>query len=338
MQLIDGRAIADKIRQEVKEEITRLGITPGLGVILVGNDPASYLYVSLKQKACQEVGIKFEKYVLPTTDTHKGVIPRRAAEESRADQNNEILRYAQNDNVCGCEQCIINLIRNLNVRPDIHGILVQVPLPPPYNKNKIISTLEPDKDVDGFHQVNLRATLEGEARIIPGVALGVDALIGETLRVKGAASNFTEQNLEVGPFANSLTNKKAVLLMNSTTFALPIEYLLEGRGALVHIILRPSEITPEIIAQLKTADIFVVAIGRPQIIKGDMLKDGAIVIDVGTNRLPDGKLVGDVDFETTQNKPGFITPVPGGVGPMTVAMLLRNTIELAKAQSKAQTR
>ena len=278
MQLIDGRGLAAQIQKEIKHEITALGIKPGLAVILVGDNPASHLYVSLKEKAAKKVGIHFEKYVFVGTEP----------------QNK-----------------ILNLINELNNRPDIHGMIVQVPLPPQYHEDIIIAQMDPKKDADGFHQVNLRAILNGTPKIIPAVALAIVKLVDEA----------SPQGLQ---------NKKAVLIVNRTEFAAPIEYLLEGRGANVHIMLRQKKMTPDAIAKLRTADVIVTARGHANFITGDMLKDGAIVIDVGTNTLPDGRVVGDVDFNSTLKKPGFITPVPGGVGPMTVAMLLKNTVELAK--------
>ncbi|OGL66018.1 hypothetical protein A3B21_00625 [Candidatus Uhrbacteria bacterium RIFCSPLOWO2_01_FULL_47_24] len=298
MQIIDGRKLAARIRAEVKEEIARLGSTPGLAVILVGKDPASHLYVALKEKACTEAGIKFEKYVFSGTEP---------------------------------ESEIIETIRKLNGRDDIHGILVQVPLPAIYHEDVILSTLDPSKDVDGFHQVNLRAILEGKPRIIPCVALAIVALVDEAIKQKGDVSLFAHKKGDA-PFL-------AVLIANRMEFAAPLEYLLEKRGALVQIILRAKEVTTDISAQIKSADILIVARGHANFVSGDMIKDGAIVIDVGTNTLPDGKVVGDVDqglalskkgLSPMGDKPGYITPVPGGVGPMTVAMLLKNTLELAK--------
>ncbi len=317
MQQIDGRAIAAQIQQEVKEEITRLGITPGLAVILVGENPASHLYVSLKEKAAKEVGIYFEKHLFSGNEPETEILER---------------------------------IRELNERDDIDGIIVQVPLPRGYHEDIVISQMDPKKDADGFHQVNLRALLSGEPQIFPAVALAIVALIDEAAaciaknqesnrKVGAPSSRLDSSDIHTSHHDLPLANRHALLLVNRTEFAAPIEYLLEEHGALVHIILRAKEITPDIIAQIKRADVVVAARGRAHIIDGNMLKDGAIVIDVGTNALPDGKVVGDVDFsaeggsasggDSFRNKPGFITPVPGGVGPMTVAMLLKNTLELA---------
>ncbi|MDO8505692.1 MAG: bifunctional 5,10-methylenetetrahydrofolate dehydrogenase/5,10-methenyltetrahydrofolate cyclohydrolase [bacterium] len=306
MQQIDGRAIAAQIQQEIKEEIERLGITPGLAVILVGNNPASHLYVSLKEKAAKEVGIYFEKHLFSGTEPESEILAR---------------------------------IQELNERDDIHGIIVQVPLPPQYSEDIVISQMDPKKDADGFHQVNLRALLSGEPKIFPAVALAIMALIDEAVQMirsaavhlpLGGAPDAPEQSSVRGRQDLALQNKKAVLIVNRTEFAAPVEYLLEERGALVNIMLHKKEMTPDAIAKLRTADIVVTARGRANFITGNMVKDGAIVIDVGTNTLPDGKMVGDVDFQSTGDMQGFITPVPGGVGPMTVAMLLKNTLELAK--------
>lgn len=305
MEIIDGRALAKQIQNEVKTEIKQLGITPGLAVILVGDNPASHLYVSLKEAAAEKVGIHFEKHIF-------------SGSEPQAD--------------------ILTRIQELNERNDIHGMIVQVPLPKNYDEDVVIAQMDPKKDADGFHQANLRAILSGEPRIMPAVALAIVALIDAAVNGVGPGLAPDRGTLSVPdghaqrggrPQGPPLQNKKAVLIVNRTEFAAPVELLLEERGALVHIILRAKEMTPEIVAQIKSADVVVAARGHAHIINGNMLKDGAIVIDIGTNKLPSGRTVGDVDFSSTLDKPGFITPVPGGVGPMTVAMLLKNTLELA---------
>lgn len=319
MQILDGRKLAAKIRAEVKKEIQQLGIVPGLAVILVGKNPASHLYVSLKEKAAREVGIHFEKYVFEATLSHPPSPPLGQGGKLHKNSPPSEGGARGGQMRCGCQQCVLAKIQELNERDDIHGILVQVPLPPQYGEDAIISQIDPKKDVDGFHQVNLRAILAGEPKIFPAVALGIVALIDD------AARTVLESQGQ-----SSLTGKKAILLVNRTEFAAPVEYLLKKRGAQVQTILRAKEITPDIANQLRAADVLVVARGRAGIIKGDMIKSGAIVIDAGTNKLPDGRVVGDVNFASTRDKSGFITPVPGGVGPMTVAMLLKNTLELAK--------
>lgn len=302
MTILDGRALAEQIIGEVKTEIADLGITPGLAVILVGDNPASHLYVSLKEKAAKDVGIHFEKHVF---------IGDRPESE------------------------ILTRIQELNEREDIHGIIVQVPLPKQYDEDIIIAQMDPKKDADGFTQANLRAILAGQPRIIPAVALAIVALIDAACAAGIAYESARQSARALARYSNShkaqpLQNKKAVLIVNRTEFAAPVELLLEERGADVHIILRAKTATPQVIAQIKGADIVVSARGHAKFITGDMLKDGAIVVDVGTNTLPNGRVVGDVDFDSAKNNAGYITPVPGGVGPMTVAMLLRNTLELAK--------
>lgn len=312
MEIIDGRGLAAEIQKEVKDEIARLGITPGLAVILVGDNPASQLYVALKEAAAKEVGIRFEKHAFIGTEPQEEIMAR---------------------------------IQALNEREDIHGMIVQVPLSKNYDADVVISQMDPKKDADGFHQVNLRAILSGKPRIISAVALAIVALIDEACSRSAMLQHRSGD--PKGSHYMPLKNHKAVLLANRTEFAAPVEYLLKQRGASVHLLLRQKEMTAEAIAHLRDSDVVVIARGRANFITGDMLKDGAIVIDVGTNKLPDGRVVGDVNFsaeggsasggETLRNKPGFITPVPGGVGPMTVAMLLKNTLELCKCSSGLQT-
>lgn len=275
-KILDGRKIAAEIRQQIKIEIKQLGITPGLAVILVGNDPASHLYVNLKEKACYEVGIPITKYLFSETES---------------------------------QEKIIGTIKNLNENENIHAILVQLPLPQNFAEDEVIGAIDPKKDVDGFHKVNLQQTISGNPSIIPGVALGIMCLIEEA--------------------EHTLAGKKALLLVNSTTFAIPIKYLLEMQGVKVEIKIAPEDLA-SIQTELSNSDILVVAIGRPQAIQKEMIKEGSIIIDVGTNKLPNGTVVGDADYTSVAEKTGAITPVPGGVGPMTVAMLLQNVVKLAK--------
>jgi methylenetetrahydrofolate dehydrogenase (NADP+)/methenyltetrahydrofolate cyclohydrolase len=271
MNIIDGKKIAAEIRGEIKKEITELGITPGLAVILVGADPASHLYVGLKERAAAEVGIHFEKFLFFATEP---------------------------------EEKIIVKIQELNARPDIHGIIVQLPLPQNYDENKIIAAIDPKKDADGFHPENIKKLLSGAPEIIPPVISGILKLIEST--------------------GVELKNKKITILANSEILAKPLEKILEGNE--VKIIITPEILTTEI----TDADIVISALGRAKIITADAIKPGAILIDVGTTRLDDGKTVGDIDFDSVAEKAGWITPVPGGVGPMTVAELLRNVLRLTK--------
>ncbi|MFA5413481.1 MAG: tetrahydrofolate dehydrogenase/cyclohydrolase catalytic domain-containing protein [Patescibacteria group bacterium] len=270
-QIIDGKKIAAEIRGEIKREITELGIVPGLAVILVGADPASHLYVGLKEKAAAEVGIHFEKYLFFATEP---------------------------------EEKIIAKIEELNARPDIHGIIVQLPLPQGYNENKIIAAIDPKKDADGFHPENIKKLMAGEPKNIPPVISGILKLIEST--------------------GTELTGKKIAILVNSEILAEPLAKILEGNQ--VSVTIRPED--PAM--HTHDADIIVTALGRPKVITANAIKSGAILIDVGTTRLEDGKTVGDLDFDSVAEKAGWITPVPGGVGPMTVAMLLQNVLNLAK--------
>lgn len=281
MTILDGKTLAQNIKQEIKNEITRLGIKPGLAVILVGDDPASHLYVSLKEKACQEVGINIEVHRYPADTT---------------------------------EQKILEKINKLNARPEISGIIVQLPLPAHLNTDKIINTINPAKDVDGFHPENIKALMEGKPSIIPPTIAGIMKLIEST--------------------NTDLKNKKAVIVGKSETFALPLKKLLEDAGATAKFIFYADA---SALLASREANILIVAAGKPKFITEEMVKEGAIVIDVGTNRInvgtaenPQWKTIGDVDFDEVTPKCSFITPVPGGVGPMTVAMLLLNTLQLCK--------
>ncbi|MDP3985410.1 MAG: tetrahydrofolate dehydrogenase/cyclohydrolase catalytic domain-containing protein [bacterium] len=279
-KILDGRVLAAEIRAKIKTRVASLAHTPGLAAILVGDDPASHLYVSLKQKACEEAGIHFELHQFSDDNSETEVIAR---------------------------------IRELNKRADIHAILVQIPLPPKFSEDAVIEAIDPQKDVDGFHPVNLDRILSGHPFIVPGVALGILRLV-ESARLP-------------------LADKTAVLLVNSAVFALPIERLFEEKGLHVHVVLAPKNLTT-LDAKFLRADVLITAIGRPQVITSKFVKENAIVIDVGTNRLPDGTLVGDVDFSEIQKMAAAITPVPGGVGPMTVAMLLENVVRLAELPSR----
>jgi len=274
-KIIDGKAIAQSITDRAAQRRDQLGFTPGLAAILVGDDPASRLYVGLKEKACARVGIHFEKILLPADIS---------------------------------ETAILAEIAELNGRNDIDAILVQLPLPQPLNEDRIIAALDPAKDVDGFHPDNVDALLRGRPRLIPGLAAGIMELIGST----GIA----------------LAGKTAVTVANSQVFYQPLAKVLTDAGAKT-IFAGPNEVGRDGATGL--ADVLIVAVGRPRLITGAMIKPGAVVIDVGTNRVGD-KVVGDVERTSTETTAGHLTPVPGGVGPVTVAMLLSNTVALAAAR------
>ena len=272
-KIIDGKKLATLIAHEAAQERATLGITPGLVAVLVGDDPASHLYVSLKEKACRDAGIAFEKMLF------------------RADASLET---------------VLRAIANLNSREDIDAILVQLPLPAPLNAERVISAIDPAKDVDGFHPENVAALRAGTPRIIPGLAAGIIALIRST--------------------GEPLAEKSALVVANSAAFFAPLASVLEGAGC------KPSFTdadAPGLTELVRSADILIVAVGRPAIINGAMLKPGAIVIDVGTNRV-NGKTIGDVDYSSAVDVAGHLTPVPGGVGPMTIALLLKNTVALCR--------
>ncbi len=272
-KIIDGKSIAARVRGEVREEIAELGIKPGLGVILVGDDPASHLYVSLKEKACAEVGIKMEKRLFPASAKEKEVVAA---------------------------------VNKFNRRDDIDGILVQLPLPAPLDEDRVIAAIDPAKDADGFHPDNVAALMKGQPTILPGLVAGIMELITAS--------------------TEDLTDEIAVVVGNSRTFFEPLAVVLRHAG-LTPQFLTPAD--PNLAEILKTAKVVIVAVGKARFVKGDMIRQGAVVIDVGTNKV-DGKTVGDVDFDSVKEVAGHVSPVPGGVGPMTVAMLLVNTVALAK--------
>jgi len=269
--IINGKKISDGILKELKTKIDQLPTKPGLAVILVGGEEASRLYVSLKEKACQKVGIRFQKFIFD---------PKVQEKE------------------------IINKIEELNQNKNIHGILVQLPLPDHLNENKIIATVDPDKDVDGFHPVNLYNLITDtqEDRLIPCVAQGIMKLLETTQQ--------------------PLIRKRAVIISNSQIFAIPLMQLLHREGVSVQ---RISPDDPHLPFETARANVLVVAIGRPKFIKADMVRFGATIIDVGCNKVG-GKTWGDVDLEDVKNHVSHITPVPGGVGPMTIALLLTNVV------------
>lgn len=275
--ILDGTKIAGEIRQSVRDEAAdfknKKGIVPGLAVVLVGEDPASQVYVGRKAKACAEAGFLSREYRLPA-----------------ATLEGELLR----------------LIDDLNKDILIHGILVQLPLPAHISTHKIIAAIDPMKDVDGFHPYNVGGLVSGSPVFIPCTPRGIMELISRT--------------------GIELAGKEAVVVGRSNIVGKPIALLLLERHATVTICHSRTKNLPQVTAR---ADVLVAAVGRPHMITGGMVKKGAVVIDVGVNRLESGKLAGDVAFEEVCAKASYITPVPGGVGPMTIAMLMRNTLDAA---------
>ncbi len=281
--IIDGKQIAQQLRADWKlraERLNAFGITPGLAVVMVGDNPASQVYVRNKIKACHEIGIRSEKQLL-------------AGDSSLA--------------------TVLALIDRLNADAGVHGILVQLPLPPQLAPNVVLERISPAKDVDGLHPSNLGSLLSGHPRFLPCTPAG----IMELLKTTGL----------------NLRGKEAVVVGRSNIVGKPVALLLLQAGATVTMCHSQTE---NLAAHTRRADVLVCAVGKAQAIAGEMVKQGAAVIDVGINRSPDGKLVGDVDFGAARKRAGWITPVPGGVGPMTIAMLLCNTILSAERRAAAQ--
>lgn len=275
--IIDGKALSAKIREELKREVDDLagrGIVPGLTVVLVGDDPASQVYVRNKAKSCEQIGIRSEVIRLP------GDTP---------------------------EDQLLGVIDGLNRNPDVHGILVQLPLPDHISEEKVLLAISPEKDVDGFHPVNVGNLSIGRDAFLPCTPAGCIELIRST--------------------GTDIAGRHAVVIGRSNIVGKPMAMLLLREHATVTVC---HSRTKDIEDVVRRADIVVAAVGRPNLVKKHWIKPGALVLDVGVNRLPDGKLTGDVDFESVKETAGFITPVPGGVGPMTITMLLKNTIKAAK--------
>lgn len=282
-RIIDGKAVAARVKAELKQRVDGLiaaGIRPGLAVVIVGSDPASRIYVNNKKKACAELGIYSEEHALPERTT---------------------------------EAELIQLVADLNYNPAIHGILVQLPLPEHINERVVLERIDPDKDVDGFHPVNLGRLLAGLPGFLPCTPAGVMELIYQT------GVNIAGKECVVVGRSNIVGKPQALLLLRE-----------HGTVTICH------SRTQNLDAVCRRADILVVAVGKPELITGKMIKPGAVVIDVGMNRTPGGKLSGDVQFSTAAEVAGWITPVPGGVGPMTIAMLMRNTVESAGRLSTRQ--
>lgn len=271
--IMDGKALAAQLRQEIKARCESLDFQPGLAVVWVGDNPASEIYIRHKQKACEQVGMLSVLHHLPA--------------DSAQDE-------------------VLALIQGLNQDPQIHGILVQMPLPEHLDEAQVIEAIDPAKDVDGLHPMNSGYLFSGAARLVPCTPLGVMAL----LKAYG-----------VEP-----AGKQAVVIGRSQLVGKPVGMLLLNAHASVSFL---HSRTPDLARYTRDADIVVVAVGRPDTLTADMIKPGAVVIDVGINRLEGRKITGDVDFYGVSQKASLITPVPGGVGPMTIAMLLQNTLNAA---------
>ncbi len=279
MKILDGKAVSLKVKESVKvraDELKKFGIEPTLAVVLVGEDKASQTYVRAKEKACNEYGIKSVAHRLSENTTQ-----------------NELLA----------------LINVLNLDDSIHGILVQLPLPKHIDTNVVLAAIDPRKDVDGFHAVNVGKLVSGLDGFVPCTPLGVMEILKE--------------------YGIEVAGLNAVVIGRSNIVGKPMANLLLNASATVTVTHSKTKNLKEI---CKNADLIVAAIGKPFFLKVDMVKDGAVVVDVGINRLDDGRLVGDVDFDEVAPKCSYITPVPGGVGPMTIAMLLNNTILAAQAK------
>lgn len=286
MVLLDGKILSAKIKEEVKVEVTQIvkekNITPGLAVILVGNDAASATYVASKAKACKDAGIYSVVHEMPESIT---------------------------------QEELLETINMMNNNPKLDGILVQLPLPKHIDTTTVLEAINPLKDVDGFHPYNVGRMVSNLDSFLSATPFGVMRM-------------FEEHNIE-------LSGKDVVVIGSSDIVGKPMASLLINRKATVTVC---NSRTKDLKSHTSKADIVIIAVGVPYLLKEDMVKDGAIVIDVGINRLDTGKLVGDADFEGLKNKCSFLTPVPGGVGPMTIAMLLKNTIKAAKLREKKKTK
>lgn len=280
-QVIDGKAVSAAVKQEVAEETARLkeekGLKIGLAVVIVGNNPASRVYVNNKKKACEAVGFQSFEYALDESTT---------------------------------QEQLLDLISVLNRDVRVNGILVQLPLPAHIDEKKVIDAISPDKDVDAFHAINVGKIMIGEYAFLPCTPAGVMRLIEST--------------------GTEIAGKQCVVIGRSNIVGKPMAMLLLHKSGTVTICHSRTQNLKEICLG---ADILVVAVGRANFVTGDMVKEGAVVIDVGMNRLENGKLCGDVEYESAEKKASYITPVPGGVGPMTIAMLMKNTLTAAKQQA-----
>ena len=286
MILLDGKALSEKIKEEVRVEVAQLveekHITPGLAVILVGNDAASATYVASKAKSCKNAGIYSVVHEMPDSIT---------------------------------QEELLETIERMNENPKLDGILVQLPLPKHIDTTVVLEAINPLKDVDGFHPYNVGRMVSNLDSFLPATPFGVMRM-------------FQEYGIE-------LSGKNVCVIGSSDIVGKPMAALLTNAKATVTVC---NSRTKDLSSHTKAADIVVIAVGVPHLLKADMLKDGTVVIDVGINRLDTGKLTGDADFEDCKSKCTHITPVPGGVGPMTIAMLLKNTIKAAKLRDKRETK
>lgn len=281
MQIIDGKKVSANVKERVRLECERLvkehGVTPGLAVVIVGDDPASRVYVNNKKKACELVGFKSEEYALPAETT---------------------------------QEELLSLVDTLNNKDDINGILVQLPLPKHLDDKSVIERISPKKDVDAFHAVNVGKIMLGEYDFLPCTPAGVMEMLHQ--------------------YEIPVEGKECVVIGRSNIVGKPMGMLLLHENGTVTICHSRTKNLKEV---CQRADILVAAVGRAKFVTADMVKDGAVVIDVGMNRDENGKLCGDVDFENVKDKCSYITPVPGGVGPMTIATLMKNTIKACKIQN-----
>ena len=276
--IIDGKAVSEKILAAVSKEVADSGLTPCLATVIVGDDPASQMYVRMKHKACERVGIKSVGVVLPGTSTTKEVV---------------------------------NAVAKLNADDSVHGILVQLPLPNGIDTEAVIESVSPEKDVDGFHPYNIGQLFSGRPKFVPCTPGGIMTLLAEyKIDTKG---------------------KKAVVVGRSVDVGRPMAALMINADATVTVC---HSKTDNLADEMKKADILISAIGRAKFVKPEMLKEGAVLIDVGINQDENGKLCGDADFEAVKDKVSAITPVPGGVGPMTIATLMQNTLKAARILSE----
>lgn len=281
MQIIDGKKVSAQVKEEVRKQTLELkeahGITPGLAVVIVGDDPASRVYVNNKKKACEVVGFKSEEYALPASTT---------------------------------QEELLELVNTLNNKSDINGILVQLPLPEHLDDKAVIEAINPQKDVDAFHAVNVGKIMLGEYDFLPCTPAGVMEMLHS--------------------YDISVSGKNCVVIGRSNIVGKPMAMLLLHENGTVTICHSRTQNLAEV---CRGADILVAAVGKPKFVNADMVKEGAVVIDVGMDRDENGKLCGDVDFENVKDKCSYITPVPGGVGPMTISTLMKNTLKACKIQN-----